>query len=155
MATNRAFVFPILKVFSELLKQAIEEAESLFDHPYKQYALFNEFEEQVNNREVPDIPEAFVENKHAQAYYGIFKLVLDTEKFEELTVPNDTLIEQALTIDELVNNAVAENSLNPQSIEVAIKKALLPKLFGVTGLDKAKEIIEEVIRVMRVGLSRK
>lgn len=141
-------------VFSELLKKAIEDAEALFDHPYKQWALFNEFEEQVNNRDTPDMPDVFSDNKHAQAYYGIFKLILDKEKFEELTSPENTLIEHAFSIDELVNDAVAENSLNPQGIEAAIRKALLPKLFGVTGLDKAKEIIEEVIQVMRVGLSR-
>ena len=33
------------KVFSELLKEAIAEAEALFDHPLKQYALFKAFEE--------------------------------------------------------------------------------------------------------------
>ncbi len=38
------------QVFSELLKQAIAEAEALFDHPLKQYALFKAFEEKVQAR---------------------------------------------------------------------------------------------------------
>ena len=41
-----------------------------------------------------------------------------------------TLVEQALEIDEVVRTAVAENSLSPQSIEAAIRKGLLPLLFG-------------------------
>ncbi|AJP55826.1 hypothetical protein UC34_00150 [Pandoraea vervacti] len=36
------------QVFAELLKQAIAEAEAMFDHPLKQYALFKKFEEQVS-----------------------------------------------------------------------------------------------------------
>jgi type I restriction enzyme R subunit len=54
----------------------------------------------------------------------------------------------------VVNQAVAENSLNPQNIEASIRKALLPKLFSLMGLDKAKEVIEQVIQVTRVDLSR-
>jgi type I restriction enzyme R subunit len=52
---------------------AIEEAEKLFDHPLKQYLLFREFEEQVEARKLSDIPDALAVNKHAQAYYGVFK----------------------------------------------------------------------------------
>src|SRR5690606_22514441 len=44
------------KVFAELLKQAIAEAEAMFDHPLKQYALFKKFEEKVAQREVDGIP---------------------------------------------------------------------------------------------------
>ena len=49
---------------------------------------------------------------------------------------------------------MAENSLNPQNIETAIRKALLPRLFGLMGLERAKDVIEQVIQVTRVGLSR-
>ena len=44
------------KVFAELLKQAIEEAEAMFDHPLKQYALFKGFEQAVQNRSTPGVP---------------------------------------------------------------------------------------------------
>ena len=63
-------------------------------------------------------------------------------------------LEQALAIDTAVRNAVAENSLNPQNIEAAIRKALLPDLFALMGLEKAKEVIEQVIHITRLGLSR-
>jgi len=143
------------KVFSELLKQAIEDVEALFDHPLKQYALFKDFEEQVNQRELPEIPNAFVDNKHAQAYYGIFLTVLEKEQLAGFVEENaEALVQEAFAIDKLVNKAIAENSLNPQSIETEIRKGLLPRLYAVIGLDKAKEIIDEIIRVMRVGISR-
>ena len=45
--------------FSELLRKAIEDAESLFDHPFKQYALFKDFETKVEERQVEGIPERF------------------------------------------------------------------------------------------------
>ena len=63
-------------------------------------------------------------------------------------------INEALTIDDVVNQAVAEHSLNPADIEAEIRKQLLPELFKLTGMDKAKEIIEEVIRITRVGLTK-
>lgn len=53
-----------------------------------------------------------------------------------------------------VRQAVAEHSLNPQDIETSIRKALLPALFASMGLDRAKDAIEQVIQVTRVGLRR-
>lgn len=53
-----------------------------------------------------------------------------------------------------VKRAVAENSLNPQNIEATIRKELLPELFSLIGLDKAKQAIDKVIEVTRIGLSR-
>jgi hypothetical protein len=44
-------------VFVELLKQAIAEAEAMFDHPLKQYALFRKFEEKVEQRDVEGVPD--------------------------------------------------------------------------------------------------
>ncbi len=61
------------EAFSALLRQAIEEAEKLFDHPLKQYMLFREFEEKVQDRRLNDISDAFAGNRHAQAYFGVFK----------------------------------------------------------------------------------
>ena len=48
---------------------------------------------------------------------------------------------------------MAEHSLNPQNIEAEIRKGLLPKLFKLVGMDKAKEVIEQVIQITRIGLS--
>ena len=44
--------------------------------------------------------------------------------------------------------------LNPHNIEAVIRKALLPRLFGLLGLDRAKEVIEQIVQVTRIGLSR-
>jgi type I restriction enzyme R subunit len=143
------------KVFAELLKQAIAEAEAMFDHPLKQYALFKKFEEQVEQLDVDGIPDSFGDNAHARAYFGTFRIALGDSL--PSTSDADTLrpyVEAAFAIDAAVRNAVAENSLNPQNIESAIRKSLLPRLFSLIGLDKAKEVIELVIQITRIGLSR-
>ncbi len=64
-------------------------------------------------------------------------------------------IDQALNIDRIVDNTVAEHSLNPQNIEAEIRKKLLPALFKLIGMDKAKEIIEQIIQITRLGLVKK
>ncbi|GAB2468431.1 HsdR family type I site-specific deoxyribonuclease [Comamonas humi] len=143
------------KVFGELLRQAIAEAEAMFDHPLKQYALFKSFEEKLDARATPDMPDALADKPHAKAYFGAIRLVLGDEAFDALS--DDTtnlLVQQALAMDIVVRNAVAENSLNPQNIEAAIRKGLLPLLFGTLGLDNAKLVVEQVIQITRVGLSK-
>jgi type I restriction enzyme, R subunit len=143
------------KVFAELLKQAIAEAEAMFDHPLKQYALFKKFEEKVGQRDVEGIPDAFEDNAHARAYFGVFHMALGDAFFYGASADKlRPYIEEAYAIDGAVRNAVAENSLNPQNIEAAIRKTLLPRLFNVMGLEKAKEVIELVIHITRIGLSR-
>src|SRR5690625_2717849 len=146
------------EAFSKLLRQAIEEAEKLFDHPLKQYMLFREFEEQVQDRRLNDIPDAFAGNRHAQAYFGVFKKVLP----EALAVLDqkiqDTWIKLAFEIDQSVETSVAENSINPQNIEADIRKKLLPRMFQECkaiggGMDQAKKIVEMIVQITRVGLS--
>jgi type I restriction enzyme R subunit len=138
--------------FSELLRQAIAEADALFAHPFKQYALFKDFDKQITNHEVDGIPEAISGNKRARAYFGILKLV--TVSGDQGAPSADALVDAALLIEEAVESAVSEHSLNPQNIESAIRQALLPNLFQLIGLDKAKDVIERVIAVTRIGVSR-
>ncbi|GGE55859.1 type I restriction endonuclease subunit R [Actibacterium pelagium] len=143
------------KVFSELLREAISEAEALFEHPIKQYLLFKNLEEKVNERQVDQTPSALSENRHAAAFFGLFKLAKGEDYFTNLDEGEQgRFATEALEIDVIVRNAVAENSLNPQNIETEIRKALLPRLFGLIGLDDAKEVIEQVIQITRIGLSR-
>ncbi|MCG6362919.1 type I restriction endonuclease subunit R [Vibrio fluvialis] len=146
------------EAFSKLLRQAIEEAEKLFDHPLKQYMLFREFEEQVQERRLNDIPDAFAGNRHAQAYFGVFKKVLP----EALAVLDqqvqDKWVKVAFEIDQEVETSVAENSINPQNIEADIRKKLLPHMFKECkaiggGMDQAKKIVEMIVQITRVGLS--
>lgn len=143
------------KVFGELLRQAIAEAEAMFDHPLKQYALFKSFEEQVASRATPGTPDELAANPHAKAYFGAIRLVLGEDGFAALeSQALERLVQQSLAIDTVVKDAVAENSLNPQNIEAAIRKGLLPLLFGSLGLDNAKQVVEQVIQITRIGLSK-
>jgi type I restriction enzyme, R subunit len=143
------------KVFGELLSLAIAEAEAMFDHPLKQYALFKDFEEKVQGRQTPGVPSELDGNSHARAYYGVMRLVVGDQAAEAMSQSErGKLQELALAMDALVHDAVAENSLNPQNIEAAIRKGLLPLLFQTLGLENAKQVVEKVIEITRIGLSR-
>lgn len=143
------------KVFSELLDQAIRDAEAMFEHPFKQYVLFKDLEEKLDQREVPDTPDPLATNPHARAYYGVFKMVIGEDEFNAMSSDeSQSYVEQAIAIDEIVDKAVAENSVNPQNIESQIRKSLLPRLFKLIGMDKAKEVIEHIVQITRVGLSK-
>ncbi len=145
--------------FSNLLKKAIEKTREMFDAPVKQYILFADFEQEVKDRKVADIPNDFTNdsgmlNKHAQAYFGLFRHVFGADYLVEQSLDNEKLVTLAFNIDEVVNNAVAEYSINPAEIENAISMKLLPMLFGDIGIDNAEKIIEEVLKITRLGLAR-
>ena len=145
--------------FSKMLKKAIEDAKAMFDAPVKQYILFADFEQEVKERKVADVPNDFVDdsgklNKHAQAYFGLFKHLFDNDFLNEKDLENDKLVKLAFSIDNVVNTAVAEYSINPAEIENAIHMKLLPMLFGDLGLDNAQKLIEEVLKITRLGLAR-
>lgn len=146
------------EAFSKLLRLAIEEAEKLFDHPLKQYMLFREFEEQVQERRLNEIPDVFAGNHHAQAYFGVYKKVLP----EVFAITDSQVIDKwvklAFEVDLAVDISVAENSINPQNIEADIRKKLLPMMFKECkaiggGMDQAKKIVEMIVQITRVGLS--
>lgn len=146
------------EAFSKLLRQAIEEAAKLFDHPLKQYMLFREFEEQVKERRLSDIPDTFNGNHHAQAYFGVFKKILPEAFTIQDQQVQDKWVKLAFEIDESVTTSVAENSINPQNIEADIRKKLLPRMFQECkaiggGMDQAKKIVEMIVQITRVGLS--
>ena len=91
------------RVFSELLRDAIRQAEALFDHPDKQYVLFKDLQEQVDQRKTPGVPDRFEGHPKAQSYFGVLRV--ETEGFEvELT--EERMVEEAFHIDEIVENAV-------------------------------------------------
>ncbi|HHQ4706913.1 TPA: type I restriction endonuclease subunit R [Aeromonas veronii] len=146
------------EAFSTLLRQAILDAEKLFEHPLKQYMLFREFEEQVQERRLSDIPDAFAGHRHAQAYFGVFKKVLPEVFAITDSQVQDKWIKLAFEIDTVVDASVAEHSINPQNIEAGIRKQLLPRMFQEcktigSGMEQAKKIVEMVVQITRVGLS--
>ncbi len=146
------------EAFSKLLREAIREAEKLFDHPLKQYMLFREFEEQVQMRHLDDIPDAFNGNRHAQAYFGVFKKTLpEVFAVQDIQV-RDKWVKLAFEIDASVEASVSEHSINPANIETDIRKKLLPMMFRECkaigrGMDQAKTIVEWVVQITRIGLS--
>jgi type I restriction enzyme R subunit len=146
------------EAFSKLLRQAIVEAAKLFDHPLKQYMLFREFEEQVKERRLNDIPDTFAGNHHAQAYFGVFKKILPEAFAIQDQQVQDKWVKLAFEIDESVTTSVAENSINPQNIEADIRKKLLPRMFQECkaiggGMDQAKKIVEMIVQITRIGLN--
>lgn len=145
--------------FSKMLKKAIEDAKAMFDAPVKQYILFADFEQEVIERKVAEVPNNFVDdtgklNKHAQAYFGLFRYLFDAQFLSEKSLDNDKLVTLAFSIDEVVNTSVAEYSINPAEIENAIHNKLLPMLFAELGLDNAQKLIESILKITRLGLAR-
>lgn len=136
------------KYFSQLLREAIAKAEEMFNHPYKQFALFKEFEEQLRQRRMPEIPDVLLDNPTARSFFGILRMEQNTDAVED----TDLLIREALAAEEIVSLAVAENSLNPQNIEGEITKRLLPRLYSWLGLEQAKTVIDAIIKATRYGL---
>ena len=145
------------ETFSNLLKIAIQEADELFDHPLKQYMLFQEFENDIVNRRLKEIPANFEGNRHAQAYYGVFKLEIPLSFASLDEEIQNRWIALAFEVDKLIDVSVAEHSLNQQNTEADIRKKLLPIIFKECkdigfGMDHAKKIIEQIIQIVRVGL---
>ncbi|MBD1558036.1 type I restriction endonuclease subunit R [Vibrio sp. S9_S30] len=139
--------------FSKLLKQAIEQTKEMFDAPIKQYLLFADLEQQIKERNIETIPDALFSDlppktkRYAKAYYGLFIGELEGEN----TLSEQEQLAYAIQIDAVVTKAVAEFSINPSEIENQIRRALLPTLFKAIGMDKAKAVIEEVIKITRLG----
>ncbi len=140
-------------VFSELLRNAIREAEALFDHPHKQFVLFKDLEEKAKARANPNVPDRFGDNRHAKAYYGLFPVVLGEPAAQERG--EEWLVAEALHIDNVVNNSVAKHSINPANVEAEIRRELLPRYFKeLGGLDQATALIDRVVEIVRLGVSR-
>ncbi len=100
------------KLSLKLPRRFHEEAEKEYDHPLKQHMLFNEFEkEQVQARRLDEIPDVFTGNRHAQAYFAVFKKLLPEAFSQVIDQQNqDKWIELAFEVDRSVMSSVAENS---------------------------------------------
>ena len=138
------------KVFAELLRKAIADAESLFDHPFQQYALFKDFADKLGRRELTGMPPELDSNPRARAYFGVLKMAQG-----ESAIDIPAFVDESHHIDTVIENALAENSLNPGGVETSVRKALLPDLFKRFGLEKAKDILEQLLQIVRIDLERK
>lgn len=141
--------------FSKLLRQAIEQTKEMFDAPVKQYLLFADFEQQVKERRVETMPNELFSDldskvrRFVQAYYGLFELKL----VDGVALGEKEQFDFAMQIDAVVTKAVAEFSINPSEIENQIRKSLLPVLFKAIGMNNAKAIIDEIIKITRLGVN--
>lgn len=141
------------KAFSALLKEAIDEANAMFDHPHDVLQLFRTLEQRLEERNVPDRPSALKEEPHAAAYYGAFQLVLAGD-FPRVPEEWSEYVDLARHIDTVVNHEVAQHSVNPANLEAAIRKALLPLIFKRLGMDHARAVLDHVIQIVRVGIAK-
>lgn len=141
------------KAFSALLKAAIEEASSMFDHPHDVLQIFRALEQRLEDRDVPDRPAALKDHPHAAAYFGALLLVMGDELVANPSNEKD-YVEFAKHIEAVVDDQVAQHSVNPANLEAAIRKSLLPALFKRIGMDRARAVLDHVIQIVRVGLVR-
>ncbi len=101
------------------------------------------------------IPDQLRSNPHARAYYGVFRMVMGDGFFNAMDqTDHQHYVDESLFADHVVRIAVSEYSLNIQNMEAEIRKGLLPRLFKLLGMDKAKEIIQRIIQIGRIGLSK-
>ena len=141
------------RVFSEMLRDAIREAEALFDHPGQQYILFKDLEQRVSKSVTPDTPDDLADRPMARRFFGAFRIEIDEVHFNDLG--ESALVEQAKYIEDEVERAVRTHSINPANIEAEIRRALLPKLFKTLGgLDPAKAVVSRIIEIVRAGSTK-
>lgn len=141
------------RVFSELLKEAIREADALFDYPGKQFTLFKDLEAQVSSRSTPGVPDQFADHPMAQSFFGAFLDTIGAGGPDGIS--EEQLVAEAHHIEAAVDNAILTYSINPGSIEAEIRRALLPRYFKfLGGLDRASDLIERVITIVRAGSAR-
>ncbi len=86
------------------------------------------------------------------------------KELPEVFAVNDVQVQEkwtklAFEVDSIIVKAVAENSLNPQDIEKAVKTNLLPLLFTAcreigAGMIQVNRIVETIIQILRVGLMK-
>ncbi|RWX52892.1 type I restriction endonuclease subunit R [Photobacterium chitinilyticum] len=129
--------------FSELLSQALAEAEAMFDSPVKQYLLFEEFEKKVKNRDVDTMPAALKDNLEARAYYGLFVM-------DKVALTNDVMVTLSLAIDDTVKRLSQQFSINASDLSNNIELELLPMLFDIfDDIDRTTQFIAKIIDVVK------
>ena len=137
--------------FSELLKEAIVEAEKLFDHPFKQYSLFVALEEKMMKGDLEGYPTKITKDLK-RAYYGALRLGLYPDQdYEKPTDRDDELADQAIKIEENIQKAKEEHSLNQLEMEKKIRSSLLADLFKICDkkMNLAKDILNRLVEMVR------
>jgi hypothetical protein len=83
----------------------------------------------------------------AQTYLGIFRQAAGEPGFAATAA--ERWAAEAHEAERVVLDAVLEHSLNPNDAQAAIRQALLPRLFGLMGLDRARTAVDQVAAALR------
>ena len=89
-----------------------------------QYALLDEFEQRMDTRATPGLPDAVANHPQTRAYFGAILMALEGEANASLdAVEIGSFVKDALTFNLVVQSALAKHSLNPRDVESAIRVA--------------------------------
>tara|TARA_B100001094_G_scaffold56583_1_gene52077 strand:+ start:5700 stop:8822 length:3123 start_codon:yes stop_codon:yes gene_type:complete len=135
--------------FSESLRVLQEQIKSLVFAPEKHYQLLIDFEVQVQNKDIHDLPEALKEHQQARIYFGLFKQYFAREDIEA-DVPHEAkLTELAFHMDQVVQQAIQEFSVVPAEMEKYVRRHLVVPLFDCLGKEGAQTILSDVLALLR------
>ncbi len=139
------------KRFSEMLLEAIKQAEEQFDHPYQQYSIFEHLDKQLRSGELPGYPNELQNDRRLRAYYGVLRMLIEPELAADVPSAKDNeYIKNARLIDEVINNARTRYSLDPIEMKKNIRGQLLGKLFHLTNkrMDLTRELLDSIITMV-------
>ncbi len=141
--------------YQALLNEVQTQLHHHVQAPLQQYQLLHELEEKIERRQLDGVPESFARHPSASAYYGLLRLVLGEAHFAAANAAQQSAyVEQALLMDEVVQTALRENTLNHENAETVIRGKLLPRLFLMLGLEHARRVLELVLQIARVRRDR-
>ena len=141
--------------YQALLNEVQSQLHHHLQAPLQQYQMLHALEEKIERRQLDGMPETFTRHPSASSYYGLLRLVLGEAHFAAANAAQQSAyVEQALLMDEVVQTALRENTLNHENAETVIRGKLLPKLFLMLGLEHARRVLELVLQIARVRRDR-
>lgn len=125
---------------SAVLRQALAQ------HPPRQEpAALPRAAPEGDPRMADALARALAGEPRARQCLDICRRVLGQALIEQ--VPAETWLRLARTMDQAIDQAAAEHSLVSQNRTAAIRQALLPPLHALLGLERARDVIEQAVRL--------
>ena len=140
------------KRFSEMLLEAIKQAEEQFEHPYQQYSIFEHLDQKLKSGELPGYPNELQQDRKLRAYYGVLRMLVEPQLgADKSSVRDSDYVQNARLIDEVINNARTQHSLDPIEMEKKIRGQLLGKLFHFTNkqMDLTRGLLDSIMDIVR------
>lgn len=143
------------QIYQNQLNEVQAQLHQLKQTPLQQYQLLHDLEEKMMQRQLDGMPEALSRQPCASSYFGLLRMVLGDAHFACANAAQQSAyVEQALLMDEVVQSALRENTLNFDNAESVIRGKLLPRLFLMLGLEHARKVMELVLQIARVRRER-